>query len=84
MTSMDKDGIWSWYDIDIIKKVAQSVSIPVIANGGAGNLQHLWQAVHQGGASAIALGSMVVYQQKGLGVLVNFPEKNELEKLLEK
>lgn len=84
LTSMDKDGTWSGYDIDIIKKVAQSVSIPVIANGGAGNLQHLWQAVHQGGASAIALGSMVVYQQKGLGVLVNFPEKNELEKLLEK
>lgn len=80
LTSMDRDGTWSGYDIDLVRKVTDSVSIPVIANGGAGTIQHIEDVVKNGGASAVSLGSMVVYQQKGMGVLVNFPDKQELEK----
>lgn len=82
ITSMDKDGTWEGYDINITKKITDAVSIPVIANGGAGSIQHIREAVKQGGASAVALGSMVVYQKKGMGVLVNFPDKNKIEQVL--
>jgi cyclase len=75
-TSMDRDGSWKGYDLEILKKITDTVSIPVIANGGAGEQQHLEEAVNQAGVSALAVGSMVVYQAKGLGVLVNFPFTN--------
>lgn len=82
LTSMDRDGTWSGYDIDLIAKISNAVSIPVIANGGAGSIAHIGKAVHEGSASAVALGSMVVYQQKGMGVLVNFPDKVKLLEVL--
>jgi len=82
LTSMDRDGTWSGFDIELTKKVAQAISIPLIANGGAGGIGHIEEAIKKGCASAVALGSMVVYQQKGMGVLVNFPDKQELEKSL--
>lgn len=83
LTSMDRDGTWSGFDIDITKKVSEAVSVPVIANGGAGNISHIADVVKKGHASAVCLGSMVVYQQKGMGVLVNFPDNKILEKSLE-
>jgi cyclase len=82
LTSMDKDGTWTGFDVELTKKVSEAVSIPVIANGGAGNIGHIEEVVKEGRASAVSLGSMVVYQQKGMGVLVNFPDKHELEKTL--
>ena len=84
ITFMHKEGTWEGYDIEILKKISKSVNIPVIANGGAGNITHISKAVKEGGASATALGSMVVYQKKGMGVLVNFPDKDKLFRLLEK
>jgi cyclase len=82
ITSMDNDGTWKGYDIEIIKKITSSVRIPVIANGGAGSLQHIVEVVKKAHVSAVALGSMVVYQKKGMGVLVNFPDKIKLEQAL--
>ena len=82
LTSMDKDGTWSGFDVELTRKVSESVSIPVIANGGAGSIQHIGEVVKTGHASAVSLGSMVVYQKKEMGVLVNFPDKHELEKIL--
>ncbi|MFN0033421.1 MAG: AglZ/HisF2 family acetamidino modification protein [Saprospiraceae bacterium] len=78
LTSIDRDGTWEGFDLDITRRVADSVGIPVIANGGAGCVAHIGAAVREGHASAVALGSMVVYQKKGCGVLVNFPERSEL------
>lgn len=83
LTSMDRDGTWAGYDLELTKRVAQAVSVPVIANGGAGSITHIGEAVRRGHASAVNLGSMVVYQQKGMGVLVNFPDRKQLEKILE-
>jgi len=82
LTSIDREGTWSGFDISLLKKVTDAVSVPVIAHGGAGNLEHIRVANQQGNASAIALGSLVVYQQKGMGVLVNFPDKELLAKSL--
>ncbi|KAA9327403.1 AglZ/HisF2 family acetamidino modification protein [Adhaeribacter soli] len=81
LTSMDHDGTWSGYDTILIKQITEAVNIPVIANGGAGQINDIVKAVETG-ASAVALGSMVVYQAKGLGVLVNFPDRNKLEEAI--
>lgn len=78
LTSIDKEGTWAGFDVELTLKVSEEVGVPVIAHGGAGNLEHISKVVHEGKASAVALGSMVVYQQKGLGVLVNFPDRNIL------
>lgn len=75
LTSIDREGLWRGYDVALIEQIAKNVSIPVIANGGAGELKHLQEAI-RAGASALALGSMVVYQQKGMGVLINMPFKS--------
>lgn len=83
ITSMDRDGTWSGFEIDIIKEISSNVSIPVIANGGAGTIEHIGKIVKEAAVSAVAVGSMVVYQAKDLGVLVNFPDKIKLERVLE-
>lgn len=82
LNSIDRDGTWDGFDIDLIRSVTETVNIPVIAIGGAGNLDHISTAIYTGGASAIALGSMAVYQGKDLGVLINFPSREKLEKIL--
>ncbi|WP_374079934.1 AglZ/HisF2 family acetamidino modification protein [Bdellovibrio bacteriovorus] len=82
LTSMDRDGTWGGYDLKLIKEVSAALSIPVVANGGAGMVEHLGEAVKQSGASAVAVGSMVVYQKKDMGVLVNFPDKKKLKEVL--
>lgn len=75
VTAMNKEGTWSGYDIELMSKISASVTIPVIAHGGAGNIQHIREVVTKANVSAVALGSMVVYQAKGMGVLVNFPKE---------
>ena len=82
LTSIDREGTWDGFDLDLIQLVTSQVSIPVIAHGGAGSIKHIGEAVRKGGASAVALGSMVVFQKKGMGVLVNFPDKEELEAIV--
>ncbi len=82
LTSMDRDGTWAGFDVEIIRKITDAVSIPVIANGGAGSVEHIGEVVKKGNASAVALGSMVVYQKKGMGVLVNFPDSQRLNAIL--
>lgn len=71
LTSIDREGSWRGLDLDLVRDVAHAVSVPVIAHGGAGNAVHIDEAV-KAGASAVALGSMVVFQKQGMGVLVNF------------
>lgn len=82
LTSMDRDGTWEGYDLKLIKEVSDALTIPVVANGGAGTVEHLGAAVKDSGASAVAVGSMVVYQKKDMGVLVNFPDKKKIKEIL--
>ncbi len=81
LTSIDRDGTYEGYDTELIRKVANSVSIPIIACGGAGKVEDFAGAV-EAGASACAAGSMVVYQGKGRGVLINFPSQKETRAIL--
>jgi cyclase len=82
LTSIDRDGTMSGYDIELIRRVTAAVEIPVIACGGAGRLEDLAAAVHEGGAAAVALGSMAVFQWSTRSVLINFPTPGELERAL--
>jgi cyclase len=72
-TSIDREGTYQGFDFSLIKQVSDAVSIPIIAHGGAGCVEHIDQVIQSSGASAVALGSLVVFQKKGMGVLVNFP-----------
>lgn len=58
LTSMDKDGQKSGFDLELTRAVADSVSVPVIASGGVGNLQHLVDGVKEGHASAVLAASI--------------------------
>jgi cyclase len=82
LTAIDREGTWEGFDLDLVKRVADAVSIPVVAHGGAGSVQDIGEVVRQANASAVALGSLVVFQKQGMGVLVNFPNQNELEDVL--
>lgn len=82
LNCIDNDGKMNGYDIALIKKIVESISIPVIALGGAGSLDDIADAAKIGGASAVAAGSFFVYQAKGMGVLINFPSRAELENRL--
>jgi imidazole glycerol-phosphate synthase subunit HisF len=73
VSSIDRDGTWAGFDCDLIRLVSGAVNVPVVALGGAGSDGHLLPAL-QAGASAVAMGSMSVFQSKGMGVLVRFPD----------
>jgi len=82
LTSIDREGTWRGYDVALTGTVTAAVRVPVIANGGAGSLANIREVVRDGRASAVALGSMVVYQGQGLGVLVSFPDRVDLARAL--
>jgi cyclase len=63
LTSMDRDGTKDGYDIELLKRVTESVRIPVIASGGAGNLDHLYQAFAQADVDAVLAASIFHFRQ---------------------
>ena len=82
LTAIDREGTWMGYDLDLVASVTSAVDVPLIANGGAGSVQHIGEVIRAGGASAAAVGSIIVFQKQGMGVLVNFPAPAELERAL--
>jgi imidazole glycerol-phosphate synthase subunit HisF len=83
ITSIEKEGKMEGYDLDLIKRVSEAVSIPVVANGGAGKLQHLKEAIEVSKASAVAAGSLFVYHGPRNAVLVNYPTATEIQQLFQ-
>lgn len=82
LNSVDLDGTMAGYDLALIRQVADAVSIPVIACGGAGKLADFRTAVYEGGASAVAAGSMFVFHGPHRAVLINYPKIRDLETIL--
>ena len=58
LTSMDRDGTKKGYDLDLTKKISNNLNIPVIASGGVGNLEHLYEGFNIGNASAVLAASI--------------------------
>lgn len=80
LNSVDRDGMMAGYDLQLLRSVTREVDVPVVACGGAGSVEHLAQAVHEGGASAVAAGSMFVFHGRLRGVLINYPQGLRLER----
>lgn len=78
--SVDRDGIMDGYDIPLLKAISEAVAIPVVALGGAGDVADLARAHFEGFASAVAAGSMFVYQSRKRGVLINYPSPEKIKK----
>lgn len=77
--SINQEGTGKGYDIKLINDVSRSVSIPVVASGGAAEVRDFAQAVNVGMASAVAAGSMFVFHGKRRGVLITYPRYDDLE-----
>ena len=73
LTSIDRDGTLQGYDVELIRRVADAVEVPVIASGGAGSLGDFRAAIHEGHASAVAAGSFFVFTGKHRAVLITYP-----------
>ena len=72
LTSMDRDGTKAGFDLELTRRVADAVAIPVIASGGVGNLQHLADGVTVGGASAVLAASIFHYGEFTVGQAKDF------------
>ena len=83
VNSIDCDGLMEGYDLELIREILKAVKIPVIALGGAGAMEDLSRAYYGGKASAVAAGSLFVHSGKNKGILVNYPEKEELEEIFD-
>jgi cyclase len=66
LTSMDRDGAKTGYDLDLVRAVSSAVSVPVIASGGAGNTRHLVEGV-QAGADAVLAASIFHFGEVSIG-----------------
>lgn len=78
--SIVKDGKMAGYDIPLIKKIAESVSIPVTALGGAASLKSMKELYSVVKVNGVAAGSMFVYHGERRGILVNYPKKEDIMK----
>jgi len=67
LTSMDRDGAKTGYDLDLLKAMTSAVSVPVIASGGAGNAAHMVDAVTEGGADAVLAASIFHFGEVSIG-----------------
>lgn len=81
LNAIYRDGTFLGYDTDLIRSITSAVNIPVVAVGGAATVEDLAKAV-QFGASAVAAGSMFVFQRPHRAVLITYPSQKELKEKL--
>jgi imidazole glycerol-phosphate synthase subunit HisF len=81
LNAIDKDGTYGGYDLELLQQVSAAVSVPVIACGGAGGVEDFVKAV-KAGASAVAAGSLFVFQRPHQAVLISYPSQEELKQQL--
>jgi imidazole glycerol-phosphate synthase subunit HisF len=78
LNSVDRDGAQNGYDLELIQEVSTAISIPVVACGGAGSIQQLYEGINVGKASAVAAGSMFVFHGPHRAVLINYPSEKSI------
>ena len=81
-TSMDGDGTQAGFDLEFTRAISDAVSVPVIASGGAGNLQHFYDAVMEGGAQVVLAASVFHYRILSIRQVKEFLREKGLEVVL--
>lgn len=81
LNSIDRDGTMGGLDLDLIRTVSAGVSVPVLACGGAGGLDHLREAL-SAGASAVGAGSMFVFHGRHRAVLITYPPRADIVEMM--
>ncbi len=83
LTSMDRDGTRMGFDLDLTRAVSDAVSVPVIASGGVGNLQHLAEGITIGGADAVLAASIFHYGDYTIKMAKQFLQRKGIEMRLD-
>jgi cyclase len=86
INSIDKDGVMKGYDMDLIAKVREKISLPMTVLGGAGSLQDIEKVIDVHGVIGVAAGSLFVFKGPYKAVLINYPtqlEKNKIFKIIQ-
>ncbi|ACK69995.1 imidazoleglycerol phosphate synthase, cyclase subunit [Gloeothece citriformis PCC 7424] len=78
ITSMDGDGTQAGYDLELTRTIAEQVEIPVIASGGAGNCEHIYEALTTGKAEAALLASLLHYGQLSIDEIKNYLKTRQI------
>lgn len=78
ITSMDADGTQAGYDLELTRTIAEQVEIPVIASGGAGNCQHIYEALSEGKAEAALLASLLHYGQLTVSEVKSYLQQHQV------
>ncbi len=78
ITSMDADGTKAGYDLSLTEAIARRVDVPVIASGGAGTCEHIYQALTTGGAEAALLASLLHYGQLSVSEIKDYLARHDL------
>ncbi|MGJ5673270.1 MAG: imidazole glycerol phosphate synthase subunit HisF [Nostochopsis sp.] len=78
VTSMDADGTKAGYDLELTKAIAETVQVPVVASGGAGNCQHIYEALTEGRAEAALLASLLHYGELTVEEIKNYLRYHQL------
>lgn len=84
INSIDKDGVMKGYDLDLIAKIREKISLPMTVLGGAGSLVDIEKVIDQHGVIGVAAGSLFVFKGPYKAVLINYPtqlEKNKIFKI---
>ncbi len=79
LTSMDRDGTKDGYDIQLTKAVARKVPIPVIASGGVGSLEHLYEGLYEAGANAVLAASIFHFADYSIQEAKKFLREKNVE-----
>jgi cyclase len=82
VNSIDQDGVMKGYDLALIDKIRQSISLPLTVLGGAGSLQDIGNLINKYGIIGAAAGSLFVFKGVYKAVLINYPNWNEKDKLI--
>lgn len=84
INSIDNDGTMQGYDLGLINKIREVITIPLTVMGGAGTYDHIGEVIKEHGIIGAAAGSLFVFKGKYRAVLINYPTNNEKEELLNK
>jgi len=81
INSIDKDGMMNGFDMNIISKIREIVTIPITVLGGAGNINDIKKVIKEHGIIGVAAGSLFVFKGKYKAVLINYPDRNIKEQI---